>query len=444
MAAQELATTSLFTDPTLIAYYKAENVNDSKASFNLTNHNSVAFNPAKFNNGFDFGSSNTNKYVDIANNLGLNTYQAGIWSWVGWVNLSTQVGSGAEYVLFFVENNLKAQAQLLYGDYTGVKQLSFTIYNGTTAQTFKTYQTLNTSTWYHLAVVKNGTSVKIYVNGVLIDTETLTIADASPGRPNQVVFGIDTFDSNYGPLCGLMDDLAFFSKALTAAEIANLAVGTGVTSFAPVAGANSPVDGYVHRDGVDESLSTIKAGAGTFFDNTQTSLFARLNSSSTSNQFSAMDRAIMCFNTAVLTAGATIVSAVLNLWVTSITTPLGTVGFSLVVVGATPAATNTLANSDYGQVGTTYFDFKNYADIVAGAYNPFTFNAAGKASINKTGVSKFGAVTGWDYNNTFNGTWAPNANAYYDILSADGLTHPPILTVTYTLPQGGAFLINFI
>jgi hypothetical protein len=54
----------------LRAYYKLENLNDSSGrGFNLTNNNSVAFSPAKYANGADFGTSGTNKGLTTTTNV---------------------------------------------------------------------------------------------------------------------------------------------------------------------------------------------------------------------------------------------------------------------------------------------------------------------------------------------------------------------------------------
>ena len=57
--ANNLTTNTFLKDPSLQAYYKLENTNDSKGSNNLTNYNSVAFNAAMFGNGADMGSANS-------------------------------------------------------------------------------------------------------------------------------------------------------------------------------------------------------------------------------------------------------------------------------------------------------------------------------------------------------------------------------------------------
>lgn len=211
-------------------------------------------------------------------------------------------------------------------------------------------------------------------------------------------------------------------------------LGFDTLTVYPSAGSVSPVDGYVTRHGVDQTISAIVAGAGTAATDTDVSIL--LQASATSNQFLQLARTIVCFDTSPLTSLATITSAVLSFYVSSTTTGLGSVGFSFVIVGATPAATNTLVNSDYGQLGTTFFDFKNHGDVTVGGYNDFTLNTSGLANINKTAISKFGVVNGWDYNIVFNGSWVSGASSTYIFNSGDSALNKPKLVVTYSLPSG--------
>lgn len=216
-----LQDTSLFSDATLQAYYKAEDVNDSKNSNTLTNNNTVAFNPAKFDNGFDFGASNTNKSVSIASNLNLSTYQAGVWSWAGWINVATAPGTNEDQAVFYVNNNSEAQLLLYYSDVASTKRFRTQEYNGSTSETLNWDTTLSTSTWHHVVYVKNGTTTTLYLNNSSLGNNTQTLADASPGRPDKISMGYNIFDS-YGPFKGLIDDVGFFTKALSPSEVSIL------------------------------------------------------------------------------------------------------------------------------------------------------------------------------------------------------------------------------
>lgn len=225
MAAVEFSLLALASDPNLIAYWKAEDVNATTGGFTLTNTNSVTFTAAKFNNGFNFGSSNTNKDVRISNNLGLNTYQAGVFTWSAWVNITTAPGTNAVFELFYLNNNTKTQLELWYSDVSGVKKLRYVNYNGLGAELLDVNQEFTIGTWYHVALLKNGTALSFWVNGVNISSQTITIADNSPARADKYSMGAEVFTpGNY--LSGLVDDVAIFNRALTPTEIGTI---TGVS-----------------------------------------------------------------------------------------------------------------------------------------------------------------------------------------------------------------------
>lgn len=198
------------------------------------------------------------------------------------------------------------------------------------------------------------------------------------------------------------------------------------------------VDGVVRRQGVDESFASIRGGSGNSVDDTSTGLeFVRLACSATSNQFSALYRSILLFDTASLTAGAVISSAVLSLYGTFKNDPAGW-SPSIDIYGSAPASNTALANADYGTLGTTSYTSApiSYASW-ASSYNDFTLNATGIAAIAKTGVSKFGACEStYDAGNTAP-TWSSGATMTMEGYFADQLggTNDPKLVVTYTVPN---------
>lgn len=206
----------------------------------------------------------------------------------------------------------------------------------------------------------------------------------------------------------------------------------------PAAGANSPVDGYVGRAGaIDETLATIRAGAGNNSDETPETLSVYIEASATTNQFDNLFRSIVCFDTSSITDGTTINAAVLSVWGSTKSNGLGSP--DLHAVASTPAATNALADSDYANVGTTSFGSVAYASFSTVAYNDITLDSNGRNNISATGVSKFGFRNSWDQSGTFGGVWASNANSNLVPFSADkaGTTNDPKLVVTFSFPTGG-------
>lgn len=225
-----------------------------------------------------------------------------------------------------------------------------------------------------------------------------------------------------------------------------LSYGFDTLTAYPAAGANSPMDGLVQRGGVNESFSTIRAGAGNVGAATPTTNEALLRGSSTSNQFDYLTRSIICFDTSALTASASISSAVFSGYGSSKSNGLGSADIH--ICAATPAATDAIVAADFSQLGSTSFANVTYASFSTTGYNNFTLNASGISNISKTGVSKFGYRLSWDINNSFTGTWGSFQSSTLYIRSADqtGTSQDPTLVVTYTLAnpaRNGDFFFPF-
>ncbi len=237
----------------------------------------------------------------------------------------------------------------------------------------------------------------------------------------------------YYAFCPLWWALHFWDWLVADRWLPELSFGFDTLTAYPAAGSNSPVDGIVQRGSVNETFSTIRSGAGNVSSNTTTTIEALLRGSSTSNQFDFLTRGIMCFDTSALTATASISAAVLKGFGNNKSNGLGSADVH--ICGATPASTSSLANSDYGQLGSTSFANISYASFSTSAYNTFTLDSNGIANISKTGISSFGFRLSWDMNNSFTGTWGSFATSLAYIRSADqtGTSEDPYLEITYSL-----------
>lgn len=219
----------------------------------------------------------------------------------------------------------------------------------------------------------------------------------------------------------------------------------------PAAGANSPVDGFTSRGGVDEDWATLRGGAGNAADVTGTQFLVQgLSASTTSNQYSQINRGHFLFDTSVIGAGATIDTAVISLWSNSKLNQLSggaSANSACVIVQSTCAATNTLANSDYGQTGSTDFGQSvAQSSITDSAYNDITLNASGEANIDVAGISKFATRSLWDLNNTTTGlTWSSEGVQGWFAATADtaDTTNDPKLTGTFTAGGGATVHIGY-
>lgn len=220
----ELYKTSLFSDANLVAYYKLEDVSDSKGSNTLTNTGTTTFSAAKFNNGADFGISNTTKRLGTTTNLGITT---GAMSMSCWVKGLSAITSGTYEILQHSHRtagvNTDVLNDILYEYNGGTKRIGFRRYTNASAVKYSNLD-LGTTDFIHIVYVYNGsTTVEGYINGVSIGTvasTSTTYTNNSNNRFTIAAYGDDGGYLSYASI--LVDDVAIFSRALNAAEVLQL------------------------------------------------------------------------------------------------------------------------------------------------------------------------------------------------------------------------------
>ncbi len=214
-------------------------------------------------------------------------------------------------------------------------------------------------------------------------------------------------------------------------------IGNTTDTFYPDANPESTsVDGYVARGSVDETFSTLRSGAGTGFQDSNTPIWVQIQSSVTTNQWAAVNRMIILFDTATLSDTDTIDSATFSLYVVSQENAFGG-SPALDLVDSNPASNTGLANADYGNVGTVLLaSAKLFSNITSSQYNDWTLNSTGLSNISKTSVSKFGMRIDGDVTNTAPTTWASNTYQALQGFAADvaGTTQDPKLVVEHSAP----------
>lgn len=212
---------TLLADANLIAYYKLEDVNDSKASYTLTNNNSVTFPAGKFSNGASLGTSNTNKYLSVNNDMGITS---GAVSISLWVKILTAPGTNVLYALFERgDAGVDVRHWIKYIDSGGTKKVQFNRQRENTANDFVDYNVdLGTSEWKHLVLTYNGTTIRGYLNGVDVGNAASSGNGASGVDIDYTYIGAQRTQTpsvaQYAS--AIIDDVSIWNRALTAAEVA--------------------------------------------------------------------------------------------------------------------------------------------------------------------------------------------------------------------------------
>jgi fibronectin type 3 domain-containing protein len=103
---------------------------------------------------------------------------------------------------------------------------------------------LSAAAWHHVAVTLAGTTGKLYVDGVAVNTNAaMSLKPASLGVTTQNYVGRSQFSDPL--LNGLVDDFRIYNRALTNTEISALFSPSGVVPAAPTNVAAMPGDGKV-------------------------------------------------------------------------------------------------------------------------------------------------------------------------------------------------------
>ena len=212
MAAQELYTTPLFSDPNLVSYYRLEgNSNDSKGSNNGTDSNiTYSVGNGKFNQGAGFNSASPSS-INIGSAAGLSPTALTYSAWINPTSFPNAYNSiisrsntptGTPYIALLVKSTGKL-APYVYGS-------ASISYDGTGTNT------LSTGSWYLITMTYDSTNGLIcYVNGSVDGTAAANGNLASVN--NSTGIGYDPFyaDRYFN---GKIDDVAIFNRSLTATE----------------------------------------------------------------------------------------------------------------------------------------------------------------------------------------------------------------------------------
>lgn len=212
----------------IVSYWNLDessgNAADSAGSNTLTNTGSAAYASAKINNGVDFGSSNTSKYLKISSALGID---GGAFSWSGWVKVTTAPDSGVPFNAIFAQENNTSDVgySLYYKNNAGTLQVIFQRARfGIGGEVVTVSQTLTIGTWYHLVCTYDGSNLNLYLNGSLLGGPTAATGNGSSAVTGDYYSMGRAFQDSQLEwwFSGMEDEVGIWSRALTATEVATL------------------------------------------------------------------------------------------------------------------------------------------------------------------------------------------------------------------------------
>ena len=234
MAAQKLRNTVLFNNANLKCLFEFESgaltTDSSGQGKTLTNNNTVGEGTGKFGGAADFSTSNSNKYLSIADNLGIT---GGAITMALWVKIGAEPSSTVAYELVSQSSlTNRVQNRIFYYNNSGTYQLYFQrAKSNVSAQEFSVnISALGTSIYHQIVYSYDGTNLRGYLDGAYVGVI------AASGNGNDLAtdlfnIGRGTVQTNYSSC--LIDEVAVFSVALSADQIKELYEGRFLGELRP-------------------------------------------------------------------------------------------------------------------------------------------------------------------------------------------------------------------
>lgn len=230
MQFRPLSETKFINDANLVAYWKLDgNSNDSKGSNNGTDTN-VSYVAGKYGQCASLNGSSS--FFTVTNpSIQLNNFTLSFNIKTTSTTYSTPVDNGwfTEGVNVFMEYQNNGTFNI------GIRD------GGTVTQTANTTKVINDGSWHNIVITADGVNLKIYVDGLLDKSNSSNI---SATTSTTLYFGRRASTSDFF-FNGLIDDIAIFSRALSASEVNELYQGMTLGEYLP----NSSTKLLLHLNG---------------------------------------------------------------------------------------------------------------------------------------------------------------------------------------------------
>lgn len=200
----------------LVAYYSLENATDAHTGgYNLTENGTPTYVAAKVANGWLKDAAN--EFLSLADNAAFEP-GAGAWSVAFWVKL-TDATPAADAGLVGKYNFISNQRSWVVNQKTDGQTRVVVSSNGAVTTLLSTTDARSDATWYHVvAVYVPSTSLKIYINGSLNNTNTTSIPASIHNSNASFKIGAWANDENLSSN-GTYDEVAIYSKELSADNV---------------------------------------------------------------------------------------------------------------------------------------------------------------------------------------------------------------------------------
>ena len=184
----------------------------------ITNNGATIDNNGKIGKCYSFDG--TNDYINITNVNYPNIF-AGSFSICFWIYSDTD-GSRDVY---FGNYGLSGSGNWQKKEKNASNQLRFWWNNGSPNKYFTSYNILNSEGWTHVTLTRFENTIKVYKNGILIDSYTVTLSNNVPTTATMFVIGGDSRHNGDLMLGGRMNDFRLYDEALSPMQVKLISQG---------------------------------------------------------------------------------------------------------------------------------------------------------------------------------------------------------------------------
>ena len=167
----------------------------------------------------------TDDYIDVDNGITFGGHSVACWVYADITSLRMRfIDSYDKTVSTTIPQNV-----IQHEANTGIRAFSQISVSAITS-----YTSINALQWYHIASVLDGSALKFYINGSLVDTVSYT------QTPNADWLRAGARNNGSERVDGRMDDIRIFDRALTTSEITALASKRGYEVPAASSSGSTP------------------------------------------------------------------------------------------------------------------------------------------------------------------------------------------------------------
>ena len=240
----------------------------------LTINSSQPFTPnssySTYGSGYFDG---TGDYLTVPYNSALNLGSDTTWTMEYWVYFNAAFGTYTP--ISFV------QSSLLRWNMEHAASTTLLLFNNSTGVTFTNPSTLTPSNWYHIAWVRNGTTVRMYINGVASSTTSTNNLQTISSGPLSIGYnalgGYEFYMNGYISNVRLVKGVAVYTGAFTPPTSPLQATQSAGTNIAAITGTSTSLLTLQNNQSVNNNI---------FLDNSTNNFFVTRNGNTTQGTFS--------------------------------------------------------------------------------------------------------------------------------------------------------------